>query len=365
MNTLVKKKIIVGLSGGVDSSVTALLLKQQGHDVTGLFMKNWHTHLPNGQCMWEQDVEDAMHICEQLDIPMNTIDFSHDYWQRVFTQFIEQYKNGRTPNPDILCNEKIKFSAFLQHATENLGAQKIATGHYACITEKDGQYRLEKGLDSTKDQSYFLCRLNQKQLSMSCFPIGKLHKHVVRARAKAASLHTHNKKDSTGICFIGKQPFKTFLSKYLPKKYGDIQTPEGKTIGQHDGVFYYTIGQRQGLNIGGIKDAKNLPWYVYGKDLKNNILQVVQDTDHVLLYSQKITTLSIHWINQLTPDTPFRCTAKIRYRQKDQKCTIEHIIDNHCHVTFDAPQRAVTPGQYIVFYDQNICLGGGEIETAH
>ena len=276
--------------------------------------------------------------------------------------FLEEYKSGRTPNPDVLCNQEIKFNAFLTHATD-LGAEKIATGHYARITEVNDHFQLRKGLDGNKDQSYFLCRLNQNQLSLSLFPIGELEKQEVRELAKKAGFKTHDKKDSTGICFIGERPFREFLSRYLPEQAGEIQTPDGEVIGQHNGVFYYTLGQRQGLGIGGVQGASDSPWYIYEKDIDSNVLFVVQGHDHELLYSQKLTATDINWISGLAPETPFKCVAKTRYRQTDQACTITHIENDGCSVTFDVTQRAVTPGQFVVFYDEDICLGGGIIAS--
>jgi len=360
--TMSGEKIIVGLSGGVDSSVSALLLKEQGYDVEGLFMKNWEEQFPGGECMWEADVEDAMQICEKLEIPINTVDLANDYWERVFSNFLEEYKNGRTPNPDVLCNQEIKFSAFLAHATD-LGAQKIATGHYARIRKVNGHFQLIKGLDSNKDQSYFLCRLTQDQLSLSLFPVGKLEKYAVRELAKKAGFQLHDKKDSTGICFVGERPFREFLSRYIPEQSGEIQTADGEVVGQHNGVFYYTLGQRQGLGIGGIQGANEAPWYIYRKDIGNNILYVVQGHDHALLYSQKLTATDLNWISGHPPETPFSCVAKTRYRQADQACTIEHIENQTCSVIFEDAQRAVTPGQFVVFYDTDTCLGGGIIDS--
>ena len=357
-------KIIVGISGGVDSSVTALLLKEQGYDVEALFMKNWNDQAEDGACMWEADVEDAMLVCDKLEIPLNTVDLSSDYWDKVFKNFLSEYKNGRTPNPDVLCNQEIKFKAFLEHA-ENLGAEKIATGHYARIHEQHGAYQLLKGLDPNKDQSYFLCRLTQAQLQKAFFPIGELKKTEVRKRAEQAGLVTHNKKDSTGICFIGEQPFRQFLSRYIPPDPGHIKTTEGQIIGEHEGVFYYTLGQRQGLGIGGVSGASEAPWYVVQKNIEKNELIVAQNHDHPLLHSHKLTASGINWISGKPPELPFQCQAKSRYRQVDQACKIEQIDDNIYTVTFDISQRAITPGQFIVFYQDDYCLGGGIIDAAH
>jgi tRNA-specific 2-thiouridylase len=356
------KKIIVGLSGGVDSSVAALLLLESGYEVEGLFMKNWDERSPEGNCMWEADVEDAMHVCQTLGIPLNTVDLSAAYWTGVFSHFIEEYKSGRTPNPDVLCNQEIKFRAFLDHALQ-LGANMIATGHYARIARQDESFQLLKGLDKNKDQSYFLCRLNQEQLAMSLFPIGELEKSRVRALAKKAGLTTHDKKDSTGICFVGERPFREFLRRYIPKQPGETRTADGHTVGTHEGVFYYTLGQRQGLGIGGIKGANEEPWYVIGKDIEKNILYIGQGHNHPLLFSQGLTATDLHWIKGPLPETPFQCSAKNRYRQADQACVIEQIESGRCEVKFSAPQRAVTPGQFIVFYHEDNCLGGAIINS--
>lgn len=355
-----REKITVGMSGGVDSAVAALILKRQGYDVSGLFMKNWRDNSIDERCIWEQDVEDVMHTSMTLDIPVNTIDLSDAYREKVFVDFLEEYKNGRTPNPDISCNREIKFKAFLQHAVDS-GAEKIATGHHARIKKSRSHYQLMRGRDQNKDQSYFLYGLNQKQLASSLFPIGEFNKKEVRSFAKQAKFRVHDKKDSTGICFIGERPFKEFLSRYLPPRAGEIQTPEGKVIGQHDGVFYYTLGQRKGLGIGGVRDSDKQPWYIYKKDLQNNILFVVQGYDHELLYSWRLLARELNWISEARPETPLRCTAKTRYRQPDQACTITAIDKDSCHVVFAQAQRVITPGQSVVFYDGEICLGGGII----
>ncbi len=353
--------IIVGISGGVDSSVTALLLKEQGYRVQGLFMKNWNDQDAAGACMWEADVEDALQVCETIGIPLNTVDLSHDYWDRVFSNFLEEYKNGRTPNPDVLCNQEIKFKAFAEHAWA-LGADKIATGHYARIVSTASGYELCKGLDPNKDQSYFLCRLDQQQLAGALFPVGELEKSKVRALAQQAGLITHDKKDSTGICFIGEQPFRDFLAHYIPPQPGDIRTTDGRVIGQHQGVFYYTLGQRQGLGIGGVQGADDAPWYVVQKDIHSNTLIVAQEHDHPLLHSRSLQASGMHWIAGAAPQTPFACQAKVRYRQADQACSVEAIEGDACTIRFERSQRAVTPGQFVVLYRGDVCLGGGIID---
>ena len=355
------KKIIVGVSGGVDSSVAALLLLEQGYEVEALFMKNWDESDETGSCIWEADVEDALAVCEKLRIRLNTVDLSEAYWHKVFQQFLDEYSAGRTPNPDILCNQEIKFHAFMEHAT-SLDAARIATGHYAAIQCHEGKHLLHKGADRNKDQSYFLCRLTQAQLSQSLFPLGTLKKPEVRALAKKHGLATYDKKDSTGICFIGERPFRDFLSHYLPVQAGPIRTIDGTDVGEHAGVHFYTLGQRRGLGIGGVKGHPEKPWYVVAKDVENNALTVAQGHDHPTLFSYGLTAANLNWIAG-APTLPLECSVKTRYRQADQHCTIEIIDDDRVRVKFARPQRAVTPGQYAVFYDRNLCLGGGVIET--
>jgi len=356
------EKIMIGLSGGVDSSVSALLLQQQGFEIEGLFMKNWEEDDTDSYCVAEEDVKDAQAICDRIGIKLNTVNFSIEYWEEVFERFVKEYSEGLTPNPDILCNREIKFKAFLEHATD-LGADKIATGHYARIAEKEGQFFLLRGKDQNKDQSYFLYTLGQKELSRTLFPIGELDKPNVRRIAEEAGLITHDKKDSTGICFIGERPFREFLSQYIPVQTGEIQTPEGEVIGQHGGAMYYTFGQRQGLGIGGVKGASEEPWFVVGKDVEKNIIIAAQGHDHPLLFSQGLDTKELHWVAGKAPGQSFKCTAKTRYRQADQACSVEQIDDDLFRVIFDESQRAVTPGQSVVFYEQDICLGGGVIQN--
>lgn len=350
------KHIVVGISGGVDSSVSAALLKKAGYQVTGVFMKNWEGD-DDEHCPAAQDLADAEAICEQLNIPLQLVNFSNEYWERVFSFFLDEYRAGRTPNPDILCNKEIKFKAFLDYAKQ-LGADAIATGHYARRSESN---QLLKGLDHNKDQSYFLHALNSTALAQVYFPVGELEKTEVRAIAAELGLKTHNKKDSTGICFIGERKFKTFLNDYLPAQPGDICTLQGDTIGRHDGLMFYTIGQRQGLQIGGLKGQSELPWYVAEKDVANNRLVVVQGENHPALFKPTLIGLNPHWINE-APTLPFKAMAKTRYRQPDQACLIEAIPHSpHLQVSFDEPQRAVTPGQSVVFYQGEVCLGGAVI----
>jgi tRNA-specific 2-thiouridylase len=358
------KKIIVGLSGGVDSSVAALLLKKKGYDVHGLFMKNWEEDDSESYCSAAEDLCDAQAVCDALDIPLRTVNFATEYWDNVFAHCLREYQAGRTPNPDVLCNREIKFNVFLEHAL-HLGGAAIATGHYVRNHYANGYYHLLKGADPNKDQSYFLYLLGQSQLAHSRFPIGELKKTAVRELAAQTGLATHAKKDSTGICFIGKRPFKTFISRFLPTQTGVMETPEGKYLGQHDGVKFYTLGQRQGLKIGGQAGSSGEPWYVVAKDIPNNRLIVAQGHDHPLLFSRRLTAQQIHWISGIAPQIPLSCCAKTRYRQSDQACTITDLDKETCQVSFIQAQRAVTPGQSIVFYQGEECLGGGIIETTY
>jgi len=352
------KHIIVGISGGVDSSVAALVLKQQGHHVEAVFMKNWDNDDTDTYCPASVDIADAQAVCDKLDIPLHKVNFAAEYWQHVFSYFLKEYAAGRTPNPDVLCNKEIKFKAFLDYA-KNRGADYIATGHYAAIHEGN---QLFKAQDDTKDQSYFLHLLSEAQLSQSLFPLGDLKKTQVREMALKAGLITHQKKDSTGICFIGERKFKTFLNEFLPAQPGNIENDSGKTIGRHDGLMFYTIGQRQGLQIGGIKHGAQAPWYVAAKDLTRNVLIVVQGHDHPMLFGSRLSLTDLHWINAAPPMLPIKLQAKTRYRQADQACELR--FDNGQYlVYFDQPQRAITPGQSVVFYQAGRCLGGGIIDA--
>ena len=353
--------IIVGLSGGVDSAVAALLLKQQGHEVAAVFMKNWDEDDEAGYCPAEQDLADARRVAEQLDIELHTVSFSSEYWNRVFAHFLAEYEAGRTPSPDIICNREIKFRAFLEYATE-LGADFIATGHYACI-EKSPVVRLLKGVDEDKDQTYFLHTLDQAQLASSLFPLGGLEKLAVREMAKEAGFAVHTKKDSTGICFIGERRFSSFLAQYLKKNPGEIRSLDDEVIGQHDGLMFYTIGQRQGLGIGGRQNSSGDPWYVTGKDIGNNILRVAQGVNHPALYSQGLQASELHWIAGVAPEKTFACSARIRHQQPLQDCRVTVSSEQQCSVRFRSPQRAITPGQSVVFYQEDECLGGAVIET--
>lgn len=354
-----ENKVVVGLSGGVDSSVAALLLKQQFEHVEGLFMKNWVDFADESECTVEEDRKDASSVAETVGIPFHEANFAMEYWDYVFKHFLDEYRAGRTPNPDILCNREIKFKTFLDHAIE-LGGDIIATGHYARVEERNGQFHLLKGRDHKKDQSYFLYTLGQEQLSRTRFPLGDLPKTEVRRIAEEAGFINHDKKDSTGICFIGERHFREFLSRYIPAQPGEMRTPEGEKIGQHAGLMYYTLGQRQGLGIGGRKDSTGEPWFVAGKDMDNQILYVVQG-DHPWLWSQNLTADELSWVAGHPPQFPCRAAAKTRYRQPDQACTITQDENGHIQVEFDEKQRAVTPGQSVVFYLDDDCLGGGII----
>jgi tRNA-specific 2-thiouridylase len=356
-----KQRIIVGMSGGVDSSVAALLLLEQGHQVEGLFMKNWEETDDLAYCSAQQDLEDAQMVCEELEIPLHTINFAHEYWDRVFTHFLNEYQAGRTPNPDVLCNKEIKFKTFLDYALK-LGADKIATGHYARVAESPNGYQLLKGIDRNKDQSYFLHLLGQHELSHSLFPLGGLDKTTVRDMATQAGFITHEKKDSTGICFIGERRFRDFLARYLPAQPGDIVTEEGKVIGEHNGALYYTIGQREGLGIGGLAKASEQPWYVVKKDVEKNQLIVVQGHDHPSLYSQQLISGPLHWVGEKPQALPYPCQAKIRYRQADQACEVTALSADSACFQFNDAQRAITTGQSVVLYQDDVCLGGGIIE---
>jgi tRNA-specific 2-thiouridylase len=356
------RRVIVGMSGGVDSSVSALLLQQQGYQVEGLFMKNWDEDDGTEYCTAKQDLADAQKVCDTLGIHLHTANFAAEYWDNVFEYFLSEYRAGRTPNPDILCNREIKFKVFLEYA-RMLGADLIATGHYARTLNRDGCTWLQKGLDPNKDQSYFLHAVGEQEFAQTLFPIGELEKPQVRALAEAHKLATHSKKDSTGICFIGERRFRDFLQQYLPAQPGLIQTPEGRTLGEHSGLMYHTIGQRQGLGIGGVAGGKEEPWYVAEKDLSNNVLIVVQGAEHPLLYKTHLRASQAHWINGTPPAERFSCHAKVRYRQSDQSCEVV-IRDDQLTVSFDTPQRAITPGQSVVFYQGDICLGGAVIEAS-
>lgn len=355
------KHIMVGLSGGVDSSVSALLLKQQGLEVEGLFMKNWIDLEGDGTCPIEKDLADANAVAEKIGIPFYTENFAPEYWDRVFSHFLNEYKAGRTPNPDVLCNKEVKFDLFLKRALD-LGADAIATGHYAKLDYQSDRVRLLKSTDQNKDQTYFLHALNQEQLGKTVFPLGDIEKPEVRRIATEAGFVNHAKKDSTGICFIGERNFGEFLSNYLPAQSGEIQTPEGEVLAEHHGLMYYTLGQRKGIGIGGRHDSDENPWFVVGKKLKENVLVVAQGHDHPLLHSKKLVATDLNWISGVPPKTPFGCHAKTRYRQADQACLITDISGDRCEVVFEIDQRAVTPGQYVVFYDGDECLGGGVIK---
>ncbi len=350
------RRVVVGMSGGVDSSVAAWLLKEQGYEVVGLFMKNWEDDDTDEYCTSREDLVDAVSVADLIGIEIEAVNFAQAYRDRVFQNFLDEYRAGRTPNPDVLCNAEIKFKAFLDHALA-LGAEHIATGHYARVREVDGRFELLKAVDASKDQSYFLYRLGQAQLRRTLFPLGDMLKRDVRALAQRLGLPNHAKRDSTGICFIGERPFREFLMRYLPTEPGDMETPEGERVGLHQGLMYYTIGQRQGLGIGGAGE----PWYVAGKDMGRNVLLVVQGHDHPALFRSELEAGDLSWIGGHVPPTPAAYMAKTRYRQSDTPCSVETPREHACEVRFPTPQRAITPGQSLVLYEREVCLGGGII----
>ena len=354
-------KVIVGMSGGVDSSVSALLLQQQGYRVEGLFMKNWEEDDGTEYCTAREDFADAQAVADKLGITLHGANFAAEYWDNVFEHFLAEYRAGRTPNPDILCNREIKFKAFLDYALI-LGADYIATGHYTRCGRDQGKGTLLKGLDHNKDQSYFLHAVGHAELEKTLFPVGEIEKPQVRELAEQHGLATAKKKDSTGICFIGERRFKDFLQQYLPAQPGEIRSLEDEYLGQHHGLMYHTIGQRQGLGIGGLANHSEAPWYVVGKDLDNNILLVAQGNEHPALFSTRLSASEIYWVAGAAPELPLQCSAKVRYRQADQQCTVS-ASGSAFEVVFEQPQRAVTPGQSVVFYLGERCLGGGVIES--
>lgn len=354
------KRVILGMSGGVDSSVSALLLKEAGYEVIGLFMKNWDEKDEDGVCTSSADSDDARKVADQLGIPYYTINFEKQYWDNVFTYFLDEYKKGRTPNPDVMCNQEIKFNAFLDYAL-NLEGDYIAMGHYAQVEERDGNYYLLRGKDQNKDQSYFLSRIGQNALSRTLFPIGHLDKKEVRQLAEKHDLYTAKKKDSTGICFIGERDFDEFLDKYLLAKEGDMIDVEGNKVGKHNGLIHYTLGQRKGIGIGGVGTGE--PWFVAGKDLKNNILYVAQGENNPSLYSTSLIGESPMWILGKSPNMPLKCTAKFRYRQSDIPVTVNILENGNLHIIYDNPIKAVTPGQVAVLYQEEVCLGSCIIQS--
>lgn len=360
INEKTKKRVVLGMSGGVDSSVSAVLLKEQGYEVVGIFMKNWDEKDDSGVCTATQDYEDVRKVADQLGIPYYTVNFEKQYWDNVFSYFLDEYKKGRTPNPDVMCNQEIKFNAFLDYALK-LEADYIAMGHYAQVVEKDGQFLLMRGADENKDQTYFLSRIGQKALSRTLFPIGHLPKQKVREIAEKNDLFTAKKKDSTGVCFIGERDFDAFLDKYLLSKKGDMITPEGKKIAEHNGLIHYTLGQRKGIGIGGVGSGE--PWFVAGKDLEKNILYVAQGEQHEALYSVSLKGEEPVWITEKEPEFPLECTAKFRYRQKDIPVTVDKNADGSLHIVYANPVKAVTPGQVAVLYEADVCLGSSIIHS--
>ena len=359
-----KHRIVLGLSGGVDSSVAAWLLKQAGHEVIGIFMKNWEDDDTDEYCSSRQDLVDAASVADVVGIELRAVNFAAEYRDRVFAAFLREYAAGRTPNPDVLCNSEIKFRSFLDHA-RSLGADRIATGHYARLRHARGAVELMKAADASKDQTYFLHQLSQEQLGSAVFPVGEMTKREVRALAREKGIPTCDKKDSTGICFIGERPFRDFLARYLPTESGPMRTPDGAVVGRHQGLAYYTLGQRQGLGIGGVHGGKNEPWFVAGKDPASNALVVVQGHDDHRLYSSVVETGAMHWIAGAPPPST-RLAAKTRYRMPDAPCVLEPAqpMQSRWRARFDAPQWAPTPGQYLVVYDGDVCLGGAVIESA-
>ncbi len=355
-------RIVVGMSGGVDSSVAALLLKRAGHEVIGVFMKNWEEKDENGVCTSEADWADVREVCDAIGIPYYAVNFVREYEERVFSYFLEEYRRGRTPNPDVLCNREIKFKAFLDYAMQ-LGADALATGHFCQLGEAQGKKLLLRGVDAGKDQSYFLYMLGQKALAKAMFPVGHLTKAQVRAIAEEAELVTSRKKDSTGVCFIGERRFKPFLQQFLPAQPGDIRTLDGRVVGRHDGLMYYTLGQRRGLGIGGLEGAEGGRWFVLAKDMERNELIVEQGKDHPLLYSQNALGSGATWIAGEAPAAEFDCTCKYRYRQPDQAVHVSVMEGGRVHVTAKERQRAVTPGQSMVFYQGEVCLGGAVCDS--
>jgi tRNA-specific 2-thiouridylase len=358
-----RAEVLVAMSGGVDSSVSALLLQRSGHALAGMFMKNWEEDDRLGACTAATDAADAQAVADRLGIALHRRNFAAEYWDHVFEDFLAEYRAGRTPNPDILCNREIKFKTFLEHAID-LGAKRIATGHYVQSDRRDGVYRLLRGRDPGKDQSYFLYTLGQNQLARTVFPVGGLLKPAVRAAAAAAGLPVHAKKDSTGICFIGERNFREFLGGYIPPTPGAIRTPAGQLLGEHDGLAYHTLGQRQGLGIGGVRGTADAPWYVLHKDPNTNVLYVGQGHDHPWLFCRRLRASRLSWVAGQAPAAGSRLTARVRYRQADQDCRIAAIDPAGMELEFDLPQRAVTPGQSVVLYDGEACLGGGIIDWA-
>jgi tRNA-specific 2-thiouridylase len=356
------ESIVVGVSGGVDSAVALKCLTEADIPVRAVFMKNWDEDDQDQYCSAEQDLADARAVCEALHVPLTTVNFSYEYWERVFEEFLAEHRRGRTPNPDVLCNQVLKFDAFLDFA-KDLGGTHIATGHYARIQERNGEYHLLRAVDENKDQTYFLHRLNQQQLRQARFPLGELCKPEVRELARHAGLAIHDKKDSTGLCFIGERPFTEFLGRFIDRDPGAIVTLDGEQIGEHRGLAFYTIGQRQGLGIGGRAGAAPAPWYVADKNMRDNELLVVQGSDHPALFSLALTADSVHWIAGSPPTLPLHCTARIRHRQALQACIVQLSDHDGLHVQFETPQRAVTPGQNVAFYIEDECLGGAIIDS--